>query len=141
MIILRFFSTSSLMRSINAAFINGSVGPVPSPGDSQLPVARSLLARTEQIVNRRSNMILGTGIDLIEVARIASSYEKFGERFVNRILLPDEIAYCLSHRQPAPFLAVRFARRRSPRRSAPALARSWAGGISRSAVRNPANRS
>jgi holo-[acyl-carrier protein] synthase len=54
-------------------------------------------------------MILGTGIDIIEVARIASSYEKFGERFVNRILLPDEIAYCLSHRNPAPFLAVRFA--------------------------------
>jgi holo-[acyl-carrier protein] synthase len=54
-------------------------------------------------------MILGTGIDLIEVARIAASYEKFGERFVNRILLPDEIAYCLQHRKPAPFLAVRFA--------------------------------
>jgi holo-[acyl-carrier protein] synthase len=54
-------------------------------------------------------MILGTGIDIIEVARIASSYEKFGDRFVNRILLPDEIAYCLQHRRPAPFLAVRFA--------------------------------
>jgi holo-[acyl-carrier protein] synthase len=54
-------------------------------------------------------MILGTGIDLIEVARIAASHEKFGERFVNRILLPDEIAYCLQHRKPAPFLAARFA--------------------------------
>lgn len=54
-------------------------------------------------------MILGTGIDIIEVARIAAAYEKFGGRFVNRILLPDEIAYSLSHRQPAPFLAVRFA--------------------------------
>jgi holo-[acyl-carrier protein] synthase len=54
-------------------------------------------------------MILGTGIDIIEVARIASSFEKFGERFVNRILLPDEITYCLSHRKPAPFLAARFA--------------------------------
>jgi holo-[acyl-carrier protein] synthase len=54
-------------------------------------------------------MILGTGIDLIEVARIAFSFEKFGERFVNRILLPEEIAYCLSHKMPAPFLAVRFA--------------------------------
>lgn len=53
-------------------------------------------------------MILGTGIDLIEVARIAASFEKFGERFVNRILVPAEIAYCLSHRAPAPFLAVRF---------------------------------
>ncbi|HEY4416587.1 MAG TPA: holo-ACP synthase [Verrucomicrobiae bacterium] len=54
-------------------------------------------------------MILGTGIDIIEVARIASSFEKFGDRFVNRILLPDEIAYCVSHRKPAAFLAVRFA--------------------------------
>ena len=54
-------------------------------------------------------MILGTGIDIIEVARIAASFEKFGERFVNRILLPDEIAYCRLHRRPAPFLAVRFA--------------------------------
>ena len=54
-------------------------------------------------------MILGTGIDIIEVARIAASFEKFGERFVNRILLPGEIAYCLAHRKPAPFLAVRFA--------------------------------
>jgi len=54
-------------------------------------------------------MILGVGIDIIEVTRIAASYEKFGERFVNRILLPDEIAYCRSHRHPAPFLAARFA--------------------------------
>ena len=54
-------------------------------------------------------MILGTGIDLIEVARIASSCEKFGDRFVKRILLPDEIAYCQLHRKPAPFFAARFA--------------------------------
>ena len=54
-------------------------------------------------------MILGTGIDLIEVTRIADSFAKFGERFVNRILLPNEITYCLAHKNPAPFLAVRFA--------------------------------
>ena len=54
-------------------------------------------------------MILGVGIDIIEVARIASSYEKFGERFVSRILHADEIAYCLSHKNPAPFIAARFA--------------------------------
>ena len=54
-------------------------------------------------------MILGTGIDIIEVSRIAASFEKFGERFVNRILRPAEIAYALSHRRPAPFLAARFA--------------------------------
>ena len=54
-------------------------------------------------------MILGTGIDIIEVARIRASYERFGERFLNRILRPAEIAYSLSHRAPAPFLAARFA--------------------------------
>lgn len=54
-------------------------------------------------------MILGVGIDIIEVARVAGSVERFGERFYKRILLPDEIAYCLSHKAPAPFIAARFA--------------------------------
>ena len=54
-------------------------------------------------------MILGVGIDIIEVARIQASHEKFGERFLNRILHPNEISYCLSYKAPAPFLAARFA--------------------------------
>jgi holo-[acyl-carrier protein] synthase len=54
-------------------------------------------------------MILGVGIDIIEVSRIRAAHEKFGERFVRRILRPDEITYCLSHRNPFPFLAARFA--------------------------------
>jgi holo-[acyl-carrier protein] synthase len=54
-------------------------------------------------------MILGTGIDIIEVTRIEAAYAKFGERFLNRILLPGEISYCLSHKAPGPFLAARFA--------------------------------
>jgi holo-[acyl-carrier protein] synthase len=54
-------------------------------------------------------MILGTGIDIIEVARVKASHKRFGERFLNRLLLADEIAYCLSHKNPGPFLAARFA--------------------------------
>ena len=54
-------------------------------------------------------MILGTGIDLIEVERIRSSFQKFGERFALRSLVGGEMAYCLSHRDPAPFIAARFA--------------------------------
>ncbi len=54
-------------------------------------------------------MILGIGIDIIEVARIRASHEKFGARFLNRILHPGEISYCLSHKDPGPFLAARFA--------------------------------
>jgi holo-[acyl-carrier protein] synthase len=54
-------------------------------------------------------MILGIGIDIIEVNRIQASYDRFGERFLNRILHPNEISYCLSHKLPGPFLAARFA--------------------------------
>ena len=54
-------------------------------------------------------MILGIGIDIIEVARIQASYERFGDRFLKRILHPNEIGYCLSHKIPGPFLAARFA--------------------------------
>jgi holo-[acyl-carrier protein] synthase len=54
-------------------------------------------------------MILGTGVDIIEVARIRASHERFGDRLIRRLLLEPEIEYCLSHRNPAPFLAARFA--------------------------------
>jgi len=54
-------------------------------------------------------MILGVGIDIIEVSRIRAAHEKFGERFLLRILKPGEIEYCLSHKNAAPHLAARFA--------------------------------
>lgn len=54
-------------------------------------------------------MIIGVGIDIIEVARIRSAYQRFGERFTARILLAEETAYCLAHRDPAPYLTARFA--------------------------------
>lgn len=54
-------------------------------------------------------MILGTGIDLIEVARIRGALDRFGERFLRRILRPAEAAYCLKYRNPAPHVAARFA--------------------------------
>ena len=54
-------------------------------------------------------MILGTGMDLVEVARIEQSYARFGERFLKRILRGDEMAYCLAAARPGPHLAARFA--------------------------------
>jgi holo-[acyl-carrier protein] synthase len=54
-------------------------------------------------------VILGIGTDIIEVGRIRESYERFGDRFLQRVLRPAEVAYCLSHKEPAPHLAVRFA--------------------------------
>jgi holo-[acyl-carrier protein] synthase len=54
-------------------------------------------------------VILGSGIDIVEVARVEAVRQKHGERFLKRILHPGEIAYCLSHKSPGPFLAARFA--------------------------------
>jgi holo-[acyl-carrier protein] synthase len=54
-------------------------------------------------------MIVGLGIDLVDVARIENAWQRHGDRFLNRILHPDEAAYCKSHKNPAPFIAARFA--------------------------------
>ena len=38
-------------------------------------------------------MILGTGVDLAEVARIRAAIARYGRRFIERIYTPGEIAY------------------------------------------------
>ncbi len=53
--------------------------------------------------------ILGTGVDIIETARIQSSLDEFGERFLNRCFWPDEVAYCNGMKSPALHFAARFA--------------------------------
>lgn len=53
--------------------------------------------------------IHGTGIDIVETARIRESLEKFGDRFLHRCFLPDEIAYCRSMKFPELHFAARFA--------------------------------
>jgi holo-[acyl-carrier protein] synthase len=54
-------------------------------------------------------MIYGVGQDLVEIARIERVLTRFGERFARRILCAPELARFHSHRQPAAFLAKRFA--------------------------------
>ena len=53
--------------------------------------------------------ILGTGIDLVENARIAASIAKFGDRFLHRVFTEGEIAYCAPFPNPIPHYAARFA--------------------------------
>ena len=53
--------------------------------------------------------IIGIGTDLIEVERIQSAWDRFGDRFLNRIFAPGEQAYALSRPHPAESLAARFA--------------------------------
>jgi holo-[acyl-carrier protein] synthase len=54
-------------------------------------------------------MLIGTGVDLIEIERIAHSIERYGERFLRRIYTDQEIAYCTSKRSSAESFAARFA--------------------------------
>lgn len=54
-------------------------------------------------------MILGLGIDLVEVARIEHALARFGPRFLARVLSDLEVAYCQSQSSPAKNVACRFA--------------------------------
>ena len=55
-------------------------------------------------------MILGTGIDMVEIERIAHSIERYGGRFLARVYTPGEIAYCQRKRHnAAESFAARFA--------------------------------
>ena len=50
--------------------------------------------------------MLTTGVDIIEIPRIKQVLDRYGQRFLDRVFTPDEIAYC---RGRAPNLAGRFA--------------------------------
>ena len=54
-------------------------------------------------------MIVGLGIDLIEIERIKSIYLRHGPRFTNRILTDAEQAYVLRPTDPSSRLAGRWA--------------------------------
>lgn len=54
-------------------------------------------------------MLYGIGTDIVAVARIRELYERHGERFVGRLLHPAERAGLVESRDPARFLAKRFA--------------------------------
>ena len=54
-------------------------------------------------------MIFGIGVDVLEAARIKKVHERFGEHFVERLLLPGERAQFALTKRKDRFLAMRFA--------------------------------
>ncbi len=54
-------------------------------------------------------MIVGSGVDMIEIARIAETISRYGDRFCQRVYSPQEILYCRSKRNGAESFAARFA--------------------------------
>jgi holo-[acyl-carrier protein] synthase len=55
------------------------------------------------------NMIVGSGIDLVEIHRIRETVDRHGQRFLNKVYTAAEQAYCLRKRNAAESLAARFA--------------------------------
>ncbi|MDR1907166.1 MAG: holo-ACP synthase [Puniceicoccales bacterium] len=55
------------------------------------------------------NSIISIGHDIVEIARIQSTYPKYGNRFLQKIYTPNEIKYCFSKKNPFPSLASCFA--------------------------------
>lgn len=54
-------------------------------------------------------MIYGVGTDVVEIERIEKALERWGERFAVRVLCDPELKRFRRHRQPASYLAKRFA--------------------------------
>lgn len=54
-------------------------------------------------------MILGTGIDVIEIARIQKAVERWGDDFLLHVFNEEEIVYCRERKNPYQHYAVRFA--------------------------------
>lgn len=54
-------------------------------------------------------MIFGVGTDIVELARIQRTYERFGTQFVDRLLMDEERALFDRSKWPVRFLAMRFA--------------------------------
>jgi len=54
-------------------------------------------------------MIFGVGTDIVELSRVQAIYDRFGEHFVRRILMEEELQLFRNTKWPVRFLAMRFA--------------------------------
>lgn len=71
-------------------------------------------------------MILGIGVDLVEVGRIRRAIERYGDRFVRRIFTDAEARYCRSCAHPEQRFASRFAAKEAALK---ALGVGWQKGV------------
>ena len=54
-------------------------------------------------------MIFGIGVDVLEASRIRQTLERFGTRFIDHLLMPEELAQLAKTERRERFLAMRFA--------------------------------
>lgn len=72
-------------------------------------------------------MIIGTGIDIVELSRIKSAYDRWGAQFAERILASDEIDILKKRKEISSYLGSRFAAKEAFLK---ALGTGYADGIS-----------
>jgi holo-[acyl-carrier protein] synthase len=71
-------------------------------------------------------VIVGLGLDIVDVARLRSARERGGERFLRRVFTEAEIESCLRLANPDPSLAARFAAKEAGMK---AIGTGWAEGV------------
>lgn len=71
-------------------------------------------------------MVVGSGIDVVEIGRIERALARRGERFAQRVFTPGEIADCRRRRRPARHFALRFAAKEAAMK---ALGTGWGAGV------------
>jgi len=71
-------------------------------------------------------MIVGSGIDIAEVPRIAEVIQRHGQRFLHRVFTEGEIAYCDSKANRIERYAARFAAKEAGMK---ALGTGWNHGV------------
>ena len=71
-------------------------------------------------------MIVGTGVDLCEVARMRQAIERHGQRFMTRVFTEAEIAYAERKANRYERYAARFAAKEAGMK---ALGTGWRGGL------------
>lgn len=71
-------------------------------------------------------MIIGTGIDVVDIARFRSVIDKLKDRFILKVFAPGERDFCLGHRDPVPHFAARFAAKEALFK---ALGTGWTQGV------------
>jgi holo-[acyl-carrier protein] synthase len=71
-------------------------------------------------------VIVGTGVDLAEVPRIRASVERYGQRFLERIFTPAEIAYVERKANRFERYAARFAAKEAGMK---AIGTGWRRGV------------
>jgi holo-[acyl-carrier protein] synthase len=54
-------------------------------------------------------MIFGIGVDVLQAARMTRTYQRFGRRLIDHLLLPRELQQLAGTQRPERFLAMRFA--------------------------------